>query len=415
MTYTPFKNGIYAILDRLTFGVYGIFYIVLSARILPKVEYGLLMLSISLFFLLNLLNDGGIGNALIKYGAEKDNKELDRVYTNALILKIILSCLASILILIGAPLISHILREPSLEPLLLILPLLVFSSAVNSYFKQVLQSKQKIREIFFTNLIGLISVIGLFYYFHSNNFLNSAEYVLYIIILSNVFAIPVGLYFSRQMLNISFENLNLHWVKKLLKFSKHSFSTGLAVNIYLRTDTLMLSYFIGATAVASYNAIWVIAESINFIPAAGSMILLPHASKFQRNIYTIKNDLKKAFKITYMITIPLIVIFIIFSKDIVGILYGGKYLSNHTLLWVLAMWGLLRPASMYFGNVFLGINKPHVSARIIWIAALINVILNSILIPYYNIYGAAIASILSILFAVILFVVEFNRVEKKSF
>ncbi|UCE38228.1 MAG: flippase [Thermoplasmata archaeon] len=390
------KKGIYALSSRLTFALFGFVYVLLSARVLQKEEYGLLMISLTIFWFASLFSDIGIGNALIKYAAEKEGEEFRKVITNSFFLKIVMSLITSSIIVIISPFLANLLRIPDLVSLLQFLPVLIIVSSINNYFKQVLQSKYEVKKIFYIDSVSLISIILLISCFYYAKILDTAMNVLIVISLSYGIAGFVGFYFSRDLLK--FENrLDKAWISKLSHFGKYSVTAGFGSMLYMRIDTLMLSYFISPTTVAIYNAAWVISNITNIILSAVHMIAFPAASKANslKDRKKLKEIYERSVAYSLLLSIPLSLIFIIFARECLFILYETKYLDAVIVLQILALWGLIKPFGSMSGSIFNGIGRPDMDAKLTWSTAIINIVLNIIFIPIYGVVGAAIASVIA--------------------
>ena len=110
-------------------------------------------------------------------------------------------------------------------------------------------------------------------------------------------------------------------------------------------------------------------------------------------MYQIK--LEQLYGITFWMCTLYCLIISVFSKTIVLLLYGSKYLEAAKVLPVVVWYSTFS----YFGsinNIYLvAENKTKYSQYITLSGAIINIVLNLLLIPKFKIIGAAVASLLT--------------------
>ena len=389
-------KGIFALLDTLVAALSGFLYLILSAMILSKEEYGLFMLSFSIYLFLIFFIDAGIGNAMVKYASEKDGIEFEKVVTNSLYFKLFMAIVGSMAILILSSFISDLLHTPNLKTLMEFLPVLILASVMNKYFKQILQSKLRIKEIFYMDTVGLISLISLFSYFYLSRNLMSAMDVLLMISLSYFLSALTGAYISRDILNFSWK-LDKKWMGKLFHFGKYTTLGGMSVIMYTRTDTLMIGYFLNPVAVAEYNAAWVFSYGATLITHAAYTLSFPIASKVSSNkeYKRLKELYEKSIAYSLILIVPLAIILTFFPTQVLYLFYQDKYLNATLVLMILGIWGIVKPFGSTAGSLLNGMGKPHLGAFTDWMGAIGNILLNLLLIPKYGIIGAAFATLLS--------------------
>jgi PST family polysaccharide transporter len=187
--------------------------------------------------------------------------------------------------------------------------------------------------------------------------------------------------------------------KTLLKESWPLLLSGLAIMVYLRIDQIMLGQLADDKAVGIYSAATKISELWYYIPIAIVTSVTPsivEAKKVSEELYY--NKLQKLFNLmavlAYMIAIPMTFL----SKYIVVMIFGQNYVASGGVL-AIHIWAAL--------FVFFGWSKG------IWIVAegltmfslvattsgaVMNILLNFLLLPIYRETGAAIATVISYAF-----------------
>lgn len=183
---------------------------------------------------------------------------------------------------------------------------------------------------------------------------------------------------------------------KLLHDSWPLIFSVLVITVYMKIDQIMLVEMVGNEALGFYSAAVGISEVWYFIPMAIASSVSPAIIRLREvNNELYYTQLQNLFDgltvVAYAIAIPMTFI----SKPLMLLLYGPEFAVSGTVL-AIHVWGGL--------FVFLGV------ARSIWIisegatkialmttftGALLNVLLNLLLIPKYGAIGAAIATVVS--------------------
>lgn len=188
-------------------------------------------------------------------------------------------------------------------------------------------------------------------------------------------------------------NIRRH-VKPILIF----FAMSCATIIYTNLDTVMLGFMTSDTDVGYYNAAVKIKVVLLGLVTSLGTVLLPRVS------YYIEHDMKeqfweisqKAIEFVFVISLPLIVYFIVFAKEgiyfLSGHAYGGAILPMQiimpTLLWI----GLTNIMGMQM-LVPLGKEKYVLYSEIA--GAIVDLLLNYVLIPHIASKGAAIGTVIA--------------------
>jgi O-antigen/teichoic acid export membrane protein len=171
------------------------------------------------------------------------------------------------------------------------------------------------------------------------------------------------------------------------------------IGIYYRIDTVLLSFFTTDAVVGWYDAAYTFVYGLRLLPVTVAMVLLPGLT----NIYS-KNREKAAgiYRTTmyYSIATGVWITFLIAANSsfLVSLVFGSGYDPSSNVLAFL-IW----TCAIMFANAFQGILLVVTEQRLAFlratlIGALSNLILNLILIPRWNMHGAATATVLSELF-----------------
>lgn len=183
---------------------------------------------------------------------------------------------------------------------------------------------------------------------------------------------------------------------KLLKMGAPFILAGLMVSIYGNTDKLMLKQMLNEEAVGYYSTATSLCNVWVFLLTAIIDSMYPVIMETRRkSIHMYKQQNRLLYAIVFYVSVFVSLMFVIFAKPAVHLLYGDVYLPTV---------GPLRIATWYVAFSYLGV------ARNAWIvsegqqkyiapiyvgAAITNIILNFALIPIWGASGAAAASLLT--------------------
>ena len=184
--------------------------------------------------------------------------------------------------------------------------------------------------------------------------------------------------------------------KELLSVSGSYIIAGLMVSIYASTDKLMLKQMLDETTVGFYSTAVSISTTWAFVIQAVIDSVYPsviHAYKTNQALFEKRNRQMYALVIYIAGFVSLIIC--VLAKPIMTILYGAAYIPAAAPLKVVVWYtafsylGVARNAWMVCEN------KQHYLKYLYSGAALINVILNVLLIPSFGATGAAAASLIT--------------------
>ena len=165
------------------------------------------------------------------------------------------------------------------------------------------------------------------------------------------------------------------------------------------TDVFMLGAMVTKAEVGIYNAAYKVATISLVIITSINTVLAPKISRLfsQNELDGIKREVIKSTKIITFLTLPIITIILIFRKAILH-LFGPEFIEGELVLIILSVGLLFNAMSGSVGQI-LNMTKYHKELRNFTIlSAIINVLLNYVLIINYGIIGAALASVISTFF-----------------
>ncbi|AGB31198.1 polysaccharide biosynthesis protein [Natrinema pellirubrum DSM 15624] len=186
-------------------------------------------------------------------------------------------------------------------------------------------------------------------------------------------------------------------LRELLVFSVPLVFATVLSNMLTRTDTLMLGYFRPSREVGLYSAAYPLASGMLLVLSSFGFMYLPLASRLdsENERAEVGSIYELTTKWVYILTFPLFLTFVVFSSDVLTIVFGQRYATAGNALSILAIG--------FFTSAMFGRNRETLSALgyttaimgANGLAFLINVALNLVLIPRYGYMGAAMTSMFS--------------------
>lgn len=232
-----------------------------------------------------------------------------------------------------------------------------------------------------------------------SNFLVALILIQVIFLTDNLILIILAYFLSWSVFNGFLFKLTLKKVenqiedKETISFGKHLTLMQIASIFGSQLDKIIIWQFLGPTALAIYSfaqlPILRIQELIPISPLA-----LPKLS--ERNIKEIENSLFKKFLKLFLFSIPLTLFFILIAPFIYKILFP-TYLESIPYFQVLALSLIFIPFSLLGTSLITEMRKKELYF-LSYIVPTFQIILFFILIPFYQIWGAIFAILISQIF-----------------
>ena len=141
-----------------------------------------------------------------------------------------------------------------------------------------------------------------------------------------------------------------------------------------------------ALSLAKISIYFLKALSIVFIPTVASLWKQGKKIEINKTLFNI-------FSYAYLVCMPLALSIIIFSPQILKLIYTEKFLPAVPLLQLYAVYFLLYNFGEIIRHTFLSIGRPKISRNLTMVSLIVNIILNVILIPKIGLIGVAFADI----------------------
>lgn len=225
---------------------------------------------------------------------------------------------------------------------------------------------------------------------------------IFLTVLLNIFGVSIYLYYSKPDLKkvrydreFLFTVVNYSWVPML---------TALLINLNYSVDVFFLKNMGTATELGLYSTALGIINYFWLLPDAFKEVLL---SKFTKT--NSSKAVLTSIKISLLTIISLIIIFIIFGRFAINILYGEEFLGSYLVTVILSLGAVSMVFYKIIGVVLLAEGKRWAYFFSLLISVILNIVANVFFIPIFGMYGAAYASVISYSVCGIIFLVQFLK------
>jgi O-antigen/teichoic acid export membrane protein len=274
---------------------------------------------------------------------------------------------------------------------------LIFQSfeVVEFYFQsQVLAKLVAICKVIQLALSSMIKIYLL---------LNEAELIYFVVVTTfDMLSLAVSYYVAYKVReNLAFyKYFDIKIAKQLLKYSWPLIFSSIVVSVYMRIDQIMIKEMLGEHEVGIYSAAVRLSEAFYFIPVLITASLFPailNAKNQSEELYRIR--MQRLYTLMVWLAIAIAVPMSFLADWLILLLFGHEYKDAGQVL-MIHIW-----SSIF---VFIGVaaSKWVIAENFLKnallrtsMAALLNIVLNIILIKWYGVLGAAVGTLLSMMFA----------------
>lgn len=205
----------------------------------------------------------------------------------------------------------------------------------------------------------------------------------------------LNIWYTRRFIPLKItHHLNLkHHIRPML----YLFGVSLAIKIYIQSDIMILGFFKTDSEVGIYTISSKIYTIVKSVLNAIIMAVIPRLSlMFVENKSEYSKYLKKIKQVLYTIVFPCVVGLFMESDNILYLIGGEQFLNGSTSLRILCLALVFAVFSCYYANTILVINREDkIFFEATIISAIVNIILNLLLIPFWGIEGAALTTVIS--------------------
>jgi O-antigen/teichoic acid export membrane protein len=369
------------------------------SRVLGADGIGIYSYTLSIVYYFTIFASLGLGTL----GQLECAKKRDRIddlsihFWNVIFSKLVLVSIVSIIYIIA------VCFHAKYKVYSLILTISIIESAfdISWFFKGLEEFKKIVIRNFIIKLIGIISIFVLVK--------NKDDLMIYILILQGTVLLGDLTLWYRLNRYIRKPNMKKIHIFAYYKKSLIYFLPTIAVSVYTVLDKLMIGWITNsAFENGYYEQAYKIQQLAVTVVTALNTVTLPRmaylfSNKKEKEISDIFSN---SLNFTFLMSLPITFGLIAISENLIPIFLGDEYLPCVGLLRVLSFMVLAIGFDNLIGNQYLIPSGKQSKYNIgILVGAIVNFVLNLILIPRYASLGAAIASVISEFFILGVFII----------
>lgn len=185
------------------------------------------------------------------------------------------------------------------------------------------------------------------------------------------------------------------WLKAAVPLSL----TGGMMIINTETDILMLGALAGPDEVGVYRVAAQGAQLVVFFEVALNLVMAPHISRLfaQGQQAQLQRMITWGTRIIFIGALCIALTYWLAGREILGWVFGAEYATAYAALAILSLGQVIKASCGQVGTILNMTNFERDTALAAGIAAILNIALNALLIPYFGTRGAASATALSLL------------------
>lgn len=388
------KNLSYVGFGTVIASVFSFSFNILAGRWLGPSEYGsfTLVQSVAMFFYIPMLL--GFHTAMVKYNAEKIDVTRQRCIISTTYILVFLFTIVSVLIYFVFS--TEIMTLFSISGeiyhfAILFAVLFVFYTLTTETLRSLhmIPAYSRLKPIF----SGLLFFSFLVFVFVFKEI--SFKSPLFSMLVAYGITAGIILALLRKYLIPKFSK---DWAHQLHRYSIYSLMGGISAVLYLNLDKIVINMYMPVSNVGIY---WAYNYSFTTVILLFSSIFVtvffPVASMCSEKGILLKR-INKIIILLIIFGWPCVVV----SGSIILKMYGENYPFNITLILLFATAGICITIDKLYGQLLCssGVNGVKITSFAAIVLAVVNVILNFLLIPVIGLMGAIIATIISYLFSI---------------
>lgn len=382
-----FSDFLFKLISFLTFPI--------LAYALSVEEFGVMALLFTIAGLLNTFCNFGLNNAVQRYywDSQTTKSEQPTLVSTGLILQLLITLILCILIVLLIYPIKGIIYQKyniSWNSLIFVIFALIPGNLL-AYTTDVLRLHFTPSQFFILSLLKNTLNIGLTLYFvlvynsGLDGYFGGA-------LLASWLTVPPALWLIRKDLTLK---LSIHFINELLKYGYPFIFVALASWIFSSMDRWMLGEISNTTEIGYFAIASKFASIPLFMSSAFSLAWSPIIIKLVKESREYRKEIGRIFTIwLYIMTLPTTIIILSSHELLIAFTPIEYHQAASTLIYlsVATLW----QATTQVTAIGISLEKQtHYFAKITWVTAGVNLILNLLLIPHWGAMGAAQATMIS--------------------
>lgn len=405
------KRGIFSIGNNLVIVLLRFLSFYFIVRSLSKTDFGVWVLFLLVVSILEVVRNGLIRNALIRFLAISDESKSQDIQSASILLNFAITFLGLGIVLILSTTLGKIWDAPALKSMFWIYGISSILLVFHSHIEFVATAHSKFDKILIFNFVRHASFLLIVLYL-----LNSTEGVsLNSLVFGQAISVAVSLFVSVIILvkHIAFSRyISKIWIIELYKFGRYVVGTNLGTIIFKSTDQMMLGAVLGTQPVAIYNTALRVNNLIDTPIMGVSNIFYPHSSRKGHEGFN--QVYVKSVSIILSILMPALIGIFLLSDFIIFIIAGTEYGESASILKITMLYSIFIPFARQFGTLLDSIGKPQINLKLTAFSSIINILFSYLGIVMFGTIGAAYGTLVTYVTSFIIIQVYLNRTFEVS-
>lgn len=393
------KITVWLFADKVTKTLMGLLVFVLLARELEVYEFGLFNWSLAIVSLFSTVNALGHPSIIVRELLSQRNRT-GEVLGTAVFIKFCVG-FSSFIALVALSL-AILPDEPTSRLLFILLgSTIIFKVGEVSIYWFEANLKVKHITVLQSLNIYVFAIIKILLLLNDWSLISVA--ICYSI---EAFTLGFLLFFLLHRYGAGLDSLNISFnhAKEIIKASFPLMITAFAVLIYSRTDQIMIGWMIDKGAVGAYAISSKISEFWFFFPTAILISSFPSLLRLKEAADERYVDVFfKIYMVVAFYGIFIIIAAILFSEIIVSLFFGSEFKDAAPVIIALACGNVFAFLGMVSGRWLLLEGRQIINTYRTTLGVLLNIFLNFIFIPIFDILGAALATLATQIFTCFIF------------
>lgn len=405
------KNGIWLYLLQIFNTVIPLLTLPYITRVLGPTEYGVFSIALNIVGYYQVVVEYGFGMSATREVAlsEKTPQSVSRIFTAVLLSRGVLVLACTVFSGIYC-LLNSIHGAQCLSLLILSVCMVGYCVQQNWLF----QGMQDMKYISVANMVArTLSVILIFLFVKTE-----ADLLLYCLLyaISPVFSGAIGLALARARYGVHLVKIRAEEIWQELKNGWYVFTTQLSSKVFGAIGITVLGVVASEAEVGIYSAIQKIPLTMMMAWAPISQVLYPVSSrKLQESYLDGRSFVYKMRKIFLPLFMAMALGISLFSKWIVGLVFGAEYAVFHYWIIALLLWMVVAINNNFLGvQILLGGGHDKAYSKCFQVGVICTILFNVILIWCFGGMGASIAPLLSELVLMVLLWVQIRKLDKEQ-
>ncbi len=386
---------------------------ILFPRLLGPGEWGLWSITLGLIWILGPFAQMAMSTTLVTFISKYrgDEKKVSNFVNSAYFIAILSSFVVSLCIITASGYLAEsVFDDGRLRTFFLLGAIILFFDQLNIVNRDYFRGFKDFKKY---NLLKILPELSVFFLSLALLVLISYRAIYLAITQAVVFSILCVSVFAYLFKNESyfepFKKPERKETLRILRFGIPLIFTMTFITVMKSIDRILIGFFLELTDVGIYSVASGIPWMIGSMMAPVSIVLLPTLSERRARGASSTRLLQEVFSFLFFVSIPMIIFIILYSGDILWLLFGDEFLPGALVLSIASFEIFLFGGYVLFRTAVQATERTLEMALGIGAAAAVNTVLNIILIPMMGIEGAAVGTALSFL---LLFIFMMHMVSR---